>query len=408
MKYLKNKIKSCCVIFELLIVILSFMIIPNVISENIKDDVNFIKLEVGWNMVSIPIQESLNKNNLTINYEGISYSWTDITTNNNPTGEPIILDCIYNWNKTTQTYDEVIIINPGDAFWIFTYYECSIEVEITINGSGTKNFISKFQDPKTLVDSIIFENNSKIGIGTTKPDAKLDVEVESGGAATIGGPGNIATGEYAIAFGFDTIASGPYSTALGDHTIASGLQSFSAGWLSEASGICSNAMGINSFAIGLFSTAIGCGNSAEGEASIAMGYNTKAYGQYSTALGFETESAGKSSVALGSNTKALGNNAISIGTNITVNGDNSVGIGLDNSVVPYEIYDDRVMSIMGGNVGIGTTSPKNTLHINGTIQLDPTDEPATPSTGFVIYCDLLDGKLKAKSYKGTITDIAGP
>lgn len=61
-----------------------------------------------------------------------------------------------------------------------------------------------------------------------------------------------------------------------------------------------------------------------------------------------------------------------------------------------------------GNVGIGTTSPENTLHVNGEINLDPVSEPSSPTTGFILYCDSADGKLKAKSSIGTITILANP
>lgn len=59
-----------------------------------------------------------------------------------------------------------------------------------------------------------------------------------------------------------------------------------------------------------------------------------------------------------------------------------------------------------GNVGIGTIEMENKLHIDGGIQLDPISEPENPSSGFVIYCDVSDGLLKAKASTGTITILA--
>jgi hypothetical protein len=46
------------------------------------------------------------------------------------------------------------------------------------------------------------------------------------------------------------------------------------------------------------------------------------------------------------------------------------------------------------------------LHVDGAINLDPISEPASPTTGFIIYCDSADGELKAKSDTGIITVIA--
>jgi len=61
-----------------------------------------------------------------------------------------------------------------------------------------------------------------------------------------------------------------------------------------------------------------------------------------------------------------------------------------------------------GDVGIRTTSPENALHVNGAINLDPITAPGNPTTGFVLYCDSSDGKLKAKSSAGTVTVLANP
>jgi len=58
----------------------------------------------------------------------------------------------------------------------------------------------------------------------------------------------------------------------------------------------------------------------------------------------------------------------------------------------------------GGGVGINTTSPENALHVNGAINLDPIAEPATPTSGFVIYVS--GGFLLAKASTGTVTILA--
>ncbi|MBU1320713.1 MAG: hypothetical protein KKH67_16175, partial [candidate division Zixibacteria bacterium] len=78
-----------------------------------------------------------------------------------------------------------------------------IEVE------GTHNFVAN----GIIAHNTYFSGN--VGIGTTSPGAKLDVEVSSGGAATIGHPSNSATGNYAIAMGYNTTANNDSATAMG-------------------------------------------------------------------------------------------------------------------------------------------------------------------------------------------------
>ena len=149
--------------------------------------------------------------------------------------------------------------------------------------------------------------SGNVGIGAQNPSAKLDVEVSSGGAATIGSSYNIASGNYAIAMGYGTKAIGNYSTSMGKYTTASGSTATAMGWGTTASGSCSTAMGEDTTASGSFSTAIG--------------RRIKVYGDY------------------------------------------SVGIGL--GTIPSTVESDHVLSIMGGNVGIGTTSPSKLLEVSG-------------------------------------------
>lgn len=107
-------------------------------------------------------------------------------------------------------------------------------------------------------------------------------------------------------------------------------------------------------ATGQQSTALGTYTTASGKGSIALGYYSIASGQYSTALG--------------SFTKAQGIGSIALGNNITVNGTYSIGIGLDNT--ERTSSKNNVVTIMGGNVGIGTTEPSVLLEVKGTIAAD--------------------------------------
>jgi hypothetical protein len=89
-----------------------------------------------------------------------------------------------------------------------------------------------------------------------------------------------------------------------------------------------------------------------------MGLDTVASGFVSTAMGYQTNASGWGSTALGSN--------------VTIGGSHSIGIGLSNT--SYTVSNNNVMSIMGGNVGIGTTSPGTALDVSGGVRItNPSD-----------------------------------
>jgi hypothetical protein len=109
--------------------------------------------------------------------------------------------------------------------------------------------------------------------------------------------------------------------------------------------------------------AIGTYATARGDFSTAIGHNAEASETGSMAIGTNSIAKGITSTAIGNEATAIGDLSTAIGNTIIVEGEYSVGIGLDIS--SHTVTPDNVMSIMGGNVGIGKTAPSYLLDVSG-------------------------------------------
>ncbi|MCP4674466.1 MAG: hypothetical protein GY854_02905 [Deltaproteobacteria bacterium] len=155
-------------------------------------------------------------------------------------------------------------------------------------------------------------------------------------------------GGCAFESGCNTDASGYASIAMGYQTLASGNYSLATGYRTTASGNYSTAMGYFSTASGPMSTAAGNFSEANGSESIAMGLGAEANGDISIAFGKWALAGGYGSIAMGREIEALGSYTVAVGL-ADMNG--------------LECAQDNSMCIMGGNVGVGTPTPKTRLHV---------------------------------------------
>ena len=80
-----------------------------------------------WNIIGVPNDSPFPKQDLIINYNGVDYNWSEATTNNNPTGGPIILGYIYHWNRTQpQHYELTNIFKQGFGYQMYAFYNCRL------------------------------------------------------------------------------------------------------------------------------------------------------------------------------------------------------------------------------------------------------------------------------------------
>jgi len=228
-------------------------------------------------------------------------------------------------------------------------------------------------------------------------------------------------GDYSYAFGVDSVASGNTSFAFGyNNTVGKG-ESFVAG---SSNDIVADGSSLSNFIIGYSNTlgegvyestligssntatsstapseglsiaigssntltdaseciAIGSGNTITlttwgGNMAYALGYQNNIITGGNIAIGHDndvgnvSEATGWNNIAIGFNNTASGVHSFAFGSDITVSGSNSFGFG--NGV--YTIDQDNIFSVMGSNVGIGTTAPEGLLHVG-----------TAPSSGLIV------------------------
>jgi len=282
-----------------------------------------------------------------------------------------------------------------------------------------------------LGDEVVASGTNSFAAGrqsraTGPHSTALTFGTANGSASLAWGSLAVSDGDYSNAMGSSAHASGYGSVAIGENTKATAQNSIAIGYGAQASntaavalgsskaqGIYSSALG-NSTAVGDYSFAASGGKGsgkysaglnqawanntnatalgtslADGEVSFAAGtgyahgqYSTAfghggAYGDYSLAGGDMSEAWGYASTALGSYVTTSGKNSMILGTgdvpnlsSLTNKIDNSLMIGFGSVKLPSVFVgpaDPKNEKAQFGFVGIGTTTPKYELSVNGTI-----------------------------------------
>ncbi len=261
--------------------------------------------------------------------------------------------------------------------------------------SGTTGQTLRHNGSSWIANSLLYNDGTNIGIGTTTPAALFHTygtgtgggnvlfvgsyKSTSPGAAPASGAGTrlmwypdkaafragVVTGNewntdsignYSVATGYNTKAKGIYSVAMGYYSLASGNNSNALGFFtkavgesscafgnsSKASGNTSSAMGWAAMATGDYSTALGYNPTASGDYSSAIGWMAYASNHYATAMGYNPQAHGMYATAIGRETTATGNTSIAIGNNTAASGNYSMAMG-NNTSAPsgYEMVVGR-------------------------------------------------------------------
>jgi len=76
-------------------------------------------LSEGWNLVSLPFNQSLDKIDVIVKYDGYFYSWSDGIVNN----------FVFGWDRGIQSYNFASTLEPGNGYWFYAYEDCELWIE---------------------------------------------------------------------------------------------------------------------------------------------------------------------------------------------------------------------------------------------------------------------------------------
>jgi len=117
-----------------------------------------VPLTENWNLITIPVNDSVSKNEIMVNYLGVNYSWQEAVDNST------ILGYIYKWNAIHQNYEFAENLACGECYWIYAYENCTFWIESKID--AVEEFTKE-----------IFYNWNLIGLPQLTPIEKDNLKV---------------------------------------------------------------------------------------------------------------------------------------------------------------------------------------------------------------------------------------
>ncbi len=212
-------------------------------------------------------------------------------------------------------------------------------------------------------------------LGTTNYNP-LNIKVNNTLAGKIHPNGGITLGINAAANDNNSLALGTSATATAN--------------------VESVAIGPSSTSGGYRSTALGYGATAGANNTLAAGYTASASGFQSLALGMNSTASQNNTAAVGFGATASAYQASAFGTEASASGQSATAIGYQASATQANSIILGSAANASNKVGIGTNTPDERLHVNGSFKL--TD--GTQANGYVLTSDA-NGKASWQNPSGT-------
>ncbi|MBU1940796.1 MAG: tandem-95 repeat protein, partial [Candidatus Thermoplasmatota archaeon] len=93
-------------------------------------NLHIISLQTSWNLIAIPFYTTFDKTDIKVINNSIEYSWDDAVN------QGIIITIVYEWDRLTQNYNFVTTLEPGQGYWMWSYYN-NVKLIMPSNTIGT-------------------------------------------------------------------------------------------------------------------------------------------------------------------------------------------------------------------------------------------------------------------------------
>jgi len=274
-------------------------------------------------------------------------------------------------NNTAAGTDNTVLVLNGSNQVVTDEIDSRVWGSSLIDGSGTANYVARFSDSDTLTTGVLYDNGTNVGIGTTTPEDKFHVEgniqrlIGDYTSKTIELPHTNIKENFVLLFEKPTAASGENGAVIqGTFTIHRGATSSS-----------------NEDRYGTFLASRGY--NAGYNANIAWQSGDRWVASFS-----EVDYGGNTYIALKFDSSTSGTGIIMDVKYKEVNAgtlDSNFLTAVTEDDVTNEVTNvgsQGIANDFNSNIGIGTTAPTQTLHVQGNARLtgalyDVNNQPGT-------------------------------